>query len=353
MRDLAAEAMNRSDIVFEGQMMRGEMKEGMLDLSGTLLTQTKGHHYEMEFEASRVYRGPSQRSFVLFYNAIDTPCAFDFNSGEIYLIYADAIPGTGNYVTHAGKLNSLIEKAGPALRVLRGEPPEPEDLLDPKSYDDRIHAQFGSVCGKVLDLDGKALSGAVAHLWSVDDDGTPSKEQVSTSDTDGSFCIRDVVDGKFWLAATKYFHEGKFRLVGYYPTGFDRSNALPLEVAGKATVSGLQVAVQRQELYTVTFRIVPAKHKFHSKPAAIIIKSKNGDTLYYHDESVAVDHDGVARPVIGVAPGRYIVSIFFGMRSTGVAAVGLLADEAKLPLPQQEVDIASSGEIVVKVLPPD
>jgi len=353
MRELAVEAINRSDIVFEGRMGRGVLKEGMVDLAGTLLTQTKGHHYEMDFVASRVYRGPSKRIFVVFYNAIDTPCAFDFNSGHIYLIFANAIAGTGNYVTHAGMLDSPIEKAGPALRVLGGEPPEPEDLLAPKAYDDRIHGQFSSVCGQVRDLDGKALSGAVVSLWSVDGDGTPPKQQNSTSDSDGSFCIRDVLEGKFWLAAAKYENGGKSRLLGYYPTGFDHSNALPLEVKGKVTVSGLEVAVRRQELYAVSFRIVPAKHKFQSKPAAIIVKSKNGDTLYYHDESVAVDDDGVARPLLRFPPGPYIISIFFGMRSRGAAAVGLLADEARLPLPQQDIDISGSGEIVVKVLPPE
>lgn len=354
MRELAAEAMGQSDIIFEGRMGPGELKEGSLDLSGALLIPKKGHHYEMEFEASRVYRGPStKRSFVLHYNAIDTACAFDFNSGERYLIYANAIPGTGNYVTHSGKLNSLIEKAGPALRVLRGEPPQPEDSLDPKAYDERIHAQFGSVCGKVLGPDGKPLSDAVLLLWPVDDNGAPPKEQNGTADSDGFFCIRDVMDGKFWLAAMKYEKESQSRLLGYYPTGFDRSNAVPVEVVGRATVSGLQLTLQRQYLYTNTFRIVPAKHKFHSKPAAIILKSKNEDNVYYHDESTAVDDDGVARPRLSFAPGRYVVSIFFGMRSTGAAAVGLLADEAKLPLPEQEVDITGNGEIVIKVMPPD
>lgn len=353
MRDLALKAEDQSDVIFEGHMGPGELKEGALGVSGALLSQKKGHHYEMQFEASRVYRGPSKRSFVLFYNAIDTPCAFDFHSGETYLIYADAIPGSGNYVTHAGKLNALLEKAGPALRVLRGESPEPEDLLTPKAYDDRIHARFGSVCGQILGADEKPLPDTVAFLWSVDDSGIPPKDQHETSDSDGHFCIRDVADGKFWLGAVKYAHGSKSRLLGYYPAGIDRARALPVEIAGKATVSGLQIALQQQDLYTVTFRIVPAKHKFHSKPAALIIKSKNGDPFYYHEESDAVDESGRCKPLLAFEPGGYTVSTFFGMRSVGAAAVGLLAEEVKISMPEQGVDIIGNGEVVLRIAPPD
>jgi hypothetical protein len=353
MRELAMGEIERSDIIFEGQMGPGELKEGTLDLSGSLQTPKKGHHDEMEFEALRVYRGPSKRSFILLYNEIDTSCAVDFNSGDKYLIFANAIPGSNKYITHAGKINSLIEKAGPALRALRGEPPQPEDLLDPKAYDDRIHAQFGSVCGKVVGPDAEPLPDAGVTLWSVDDNGTPPKYQFVHADSDGSFCIKDVAEGKFWLGALKYERGSHSRLVGYYPKGFDRSEALSVEVLGRAAVSGLKLTLQRQGSYPVTFRIVPAERKFHSKPAAIVVKSKNGDALYYHDESCVVDAEGVARPLMSLAPGRYIVSIFFGMRSTSAAAIGLLAQEAKLPLPEQEVDIVRSGEIVVKVMPPD
>ena len=237
--------------------------------------------------------------------------------------------------------------------MLRGEPPQPEDLLTPKNYDDRIHAQYGSVCGQVFGPDGKPLFDGVLELWSVEDETFLPKTQYAYSDSEGRFCIQDVVDGKFWLGGEKYEHASKSRLVGYYPAGIDRSQAVPVEVNAKAHVEGLQFALQKQDLYIVTFRIVPAKHKFHSKPASIVVTSKNGDALYGHQESIGVDDDGVARPLMTFPPGRYTVSIFFGMRAPGAAAVGLFANQAKLPLPEQEVDITSGGELVIRVMPPD
>jgi hypothetical protein len=161
------------------------------------------------------------------------------------------------------------------------------------------------------------------------------------------------VDGKFWMGAVKYEQGGKSRLVGYYPAGIDRSKAVPVEVAGKAKVSGLQFALHEQDLYSVAFRIVPAKHKFHSKPAAVIVKSKNSDPFYYHEGSDAVDARGVCKPPLRFAPGHYTVSIFFGMQSHGAPAVALLAEEVKLHMPEEEIDITSNGELVLKVTPPD
>lgn len=352
MRELAAEAENQSDLIFEGEMGPAQLKEGTLDLSGALTTQKQGHYYVIEFNISRVYRGPTRETFTVLTNAMDAPCGFDFDSGKTYLIYADAIAGTPIYVTHGDKPTASIEQSGPALRFLRGDPPRQEDSLDPKAYDEYIHAQSGSVCGHVLAADLKPFAGAVVELWSVNDTAVPPESQYVKSDSDGRFCIKDVIDGKFWLSAEKVDESYDYRFLGYYPTGTDRAQALPVEVAGKSNVSGLQIVLQRQDLYTVTFRIIPAKDKFHSKPAAIIINRKDGDALYSGLGSTIVDDRGISKPILRFAPGRYVISTLFGMPSVATV-VGLLADKAKLSMPEQEVEITGSGEVVLRIMPPD
>ena len=352
MRELAAQAAEQSDIVFEGRMGPAELKEGTLDRSGNLSSRTQGHYMEIQFSVARVYRGKSKSRFVVLANDPEIPCGLYISSLDDYLVSAKAIPGTTHYVTDAGMLTVPVERSGPALRLFRGVPPREEDLLEPKAYDDFIHAQFGSVCGQVVSTADKPLPDAVVTLWSVDDDGFPPKYQRGNADANGSFCIRDVADGRYWLGAEKYSPTGEFRLLGYYPAGTDRSKALPVEVAAKSKVSGLRIALQEEGRHTVTFRVIPAKGNFHSKPAALIFKSKNGDPLYYFEASSVIDADGVCRLPLKFAPGRYLVSTFFGLKSNA-AAVGLLAAGADIPMREQEIAISRSGELVLRIMPPD
>jgi hypothetical protein len=133
-------------------------------------------------------------------------CGFDFETGQAYLIYAEPV-GKSDLFTSICTATASVEQSGPALRYLRNEPPEPDDLLDPQTYFSKfLRKSTGTVCGRVTRPDGGPLENAVVEMSKLRDEPLPFETFPSyidpdTSKADGSFCIQGMPPGKYLLTA--------------------------------------------------------------------------------------------------------------------------------------------------------
>src|SRR5689334_20873381 len=129
-----SEGKNASKIIFEGLVEKQELGSGNLAMPSTAASMTTmGGHRLVTVRVLRVYRGHVSGTVTVITGLAGSDCGFDFETGKQFLIYADR-QRSGNLFTSICHGTSGMERAGPALRLLRGEPPAPDDLLDPGSY---------------------------------------------------------------------------------------------------------------------------------------------------------------------------------------------------------------------------
>jgi hypothetical protein len=78
---------------------------------------------------------------------------FDFETGQAYLIYAEVV-GKSDLFTGISTATASVEQSR-----LRGEPPEPNDLLDPQTYFSKfLRKSTGTVCGRCAQLVNKGTT---------------------------------------------------------------------------------------------------------------------------------------------------------------------------------------------------
>jgi hypothetical protein len=272
-------------------------------------------------------------------------CGFDFEAGREYLVFADKVDA-GDFFTSICTGTTLLEHAGPSLRLLRGEPPAAEDLLDQrKYYEDVLPRWTGGVCGHVNKPDGQPLGGAMVTLWQVRDEPLPSKTAAdpNNSKPDGSFCIKDVDPGRYLLMAEQTDYDSWTRLMGFYPGVPKHSLALPLEVRPGTTSYNLQFSLSKEALFRVRIKAVlydgsPLPWKKPWEHVMVAIDSPDQDPLAYH-ESHGVNEDGSY--TFGYIPaGRYTFATYISP-----------ADASAWQPAKEEADITRNTEVVLKLLP--
>ena len=201
---VAAYSAGATQVIFEGSVEKQELQPGSPGAPAHALSMTGfGSHRAVTFNVLRAYRGLVVPSVTVLTGLGGGDCGFDFETGKKYLVYASKV-NTEILFTSICSGTSSLEEAGPALRFLRGEPPTPDDLLDPRSYYEKFGAQqYGTACGRVTRLDGSPLGGASVDMTQVRDEPFPPKSasDPDMSKPDGSFCISGISPGKYVLTA--------------------------------------------------------------------------------------------------------------------------------------------------------
>jgi hypothetical protein len=180
-------------------------------------------------------------------------CGFDVETGSQYLVYADKVDNA-SLVTSICSGTSLLAHADSALRVLRGEQPTQDDLLDGETY----YKQFGPLWTgievhdgeKISDLQfsiGKArLHTVLFHIVSADGSLLPLEKFGVSIDAPE----RDAL--AYHLTQTRSIN-GEFP-AGYVPSGelLVQTYLRPDLKTGKIPAELLRWRMARQEMYIGT-----------------------------------------------------------------------------------------------------
>ena|SRR5437660_8345800 len=96
MREVAEWYATRPDValVFEGKVVDQEVRSGNLGGPPTAMSMTlSGKHRIVQFDVTRVFRGPNQAHLSIVTGLGMGDCGYVFWPGESYLVYASAAPG--------------------------------------------------------------------------------------------------------------------------------------------------------------------------------------------------------------------------------------------------------------------
>ncbi|MBZ5505292.1 MAG: hypothetical protein LAO78_07380 [Acidobacteriia bacterium] len=352
MRDAAAfysEGKNASKVIFEGLVEKQELVTGSIGAPSTAMSMTTaGEHRAAFVRVLRSYRGQASGTVMVMTGLSGGDCGFDFETGKQYLIYASEV-GPGMFFTSICTGTSSMEEAGPALRLLRGDAPTADDLLAPQSYYAKVQPQFtATACGKVTWDDGTPAGKISVDMTQVRDEPFPPKtaSDPDLSKPDGTFCISGISPGRYVLTADTVDFDHGLRWMGYYPGVTQRADAKIFEIATGVTLRDLNFSVHKQRVYTVSFRIVATDgSRLPLDDLGVMIDSHDRDALAYHLAQHLGD-DG--KYTVGyVPPGKYVIrTIPWGMPSKQAQT-----KIAKWRMANQEVEITSNAEIVLKLEP--
>jgi len=179
-------------------------------------------------------------------------CGFDFETGQDYLVYAGRDDKGILWTTHCSD-TELTEFAETDLRILRGEPPSPTDLLDEKNYWEQFNAQHTSdLRGRAIRSDGTPVSEDQLELSRERHDGFPLSGYPSgvgwaTTEPDGSFCVERVRRGTYNLSLKDYDPNTDTQFVG---------SLSKIHVEGGKNVGGLNLVLHKDRLYQVRKHVV-------------------------------------------------------------------------------------------------
>jgi len=114
-------------------------------------------------------------------------CGYSFRVGKTYLVFASSYDG-GQLVVAACSFTASVERSGTALRLLRKDPTQPDDLLTQAQLE---RSSKGKILGAVRRADGVPLFRPRIYTWNDSDTsyerpGWPADEEWP-EDEDGSF----------------------------------------------------------------------------------------------------------------------------------------------------------------------
>lgn len=357
MRDIAAahlESVGKGTVIFEGKVGHQEIIPGSSSLpTGALSMTSEGAHRIVTIRASRVYRGSNQKVFVITTGMGGSDCGFNFDTGQKYLVYAEAKGNT--FFTSICTKTEILQRAGTSLRLLRGEPPQPEDLLDPESYYKKMLPLWtGAVCGRINGPDGSPMNGASVSLSPVRADPfhKPCRGCGVLSKDDGSFCLENVAPGEYLLTAEKNDNDQHLRLMAFYPGGAKHSEATPIKVEAKRKLSDLQFSVQNQPVFTIKIRVVPADGsslpwKEPGEHLRVGVTSSDYDALAYNIDGY-LNSDG-SRTFGYIPPGHYLVWCRVHPSIEDMRSGKVDPTLSRWQIENQEVDVRGDSEAVLKL----
>lgn len=352
MRDVAASHSEASAnrVIFQGVVEGQELKTGPIGPPANTMSVTMaGTHRAVHLRVLHAYRGLGSEEVTVLTGIGLGDCGFDFETGKEYLVYAEKIDAN-NLFTSICTGTSLSEHAGAAIRFLRGEKPTAADLLDVQSYYAKFLPQWtGTACGRIM-VGGSPLDKASVTMTQVRDEPFPPLQAADEngSETDGSFCIRDISPGKYILTADRDDYDAHSRWMAYYPGVRKRSEAVPIEIHAGDNVSDLKFSVVRETLYTVKFRIVtPDGSPLPLDSLGVSVDSPDNDALSYHLEQNR-NEDGIF--YAGYVPPCYCMVRTYIQSDSETGKVP--AELSKWQMAEEEVIIPAKEEVLLLKLKP-
>ena len=203
--ELAKKSVDRADSVFLGipRLLHGDGSNETEDL--------------VVFDVLQAFKG-MQASQIGVHSGIGTTrmssCGYSFEIGKTYLVFANLYDGN-QLVVAACSYTAPVEKSGTALRLLRKEPPNTDDLL---TVDQFQRNSRGRLLGAVRRADGGPLSAPQVYIWNESDSsyerpGWPANDEWP-GDKDG--LLQAFLLARFTSADKNGVFESDFLVPGTY-----------------------------------------------------------------------------------------------------------------------------------------
>jgi hypothetical protein len=294
--------------VFEGTVDHIELKDWPIKVvPGTVLMRTK---VSVTFTSVRIYRGLDSQPPVVVTGIGEGDCGYPFETGRSYLVVAEP-DEAGQLSTSICSATYPIEFAGTWLRMLRGEPPAPQDLkdlsLDSVETRETAVSHGKRICGKVslpTDVQPESLD---VYVWKLDKDpkALPLSADEIQTESNKSFCTAALPPGKYLVRAEEGSpqHRG-FRYVGYYPGTAQRSEAKPVELSTSKTNPKVEFSLVREPLFELSGRV----YGLHLTDVKVMLMGTDPHHIYAI-EPVEPGPDGAFK-FDNVPPGQYSAFAF-------------------------------------------
>ena len=232
MYDLVKQSVDRADLVFIGvpRLLHGDGKsEATEDM--------------VSFDASEVFKG-EKTTQVTAHSGIGTThsssCGYWFEIGKKYLVFANHYGST--LFVSACSFTAPIEKSEIALRFLRKEPPNPEDLLTPTQIQRNSN---GRILGVVRRGDGVALHDPKVYIWNDSDSSYEKEAWFTRPEKDGSFKSYFLSPGTYRITAVDTSY-GPTRWVGCFALHPNDSVPGKVDVMAGRDYNWVDIVLQEQ-----------------------------------------------------------------------------------------------------------
>jgi hypothetical protein len=359
MREVAEWYATQPDValVFEGRVVKQEVLSESLGGPPTAMSMTvSGKHRVVEFDVSRVFRGPNQAHLSVVTGLGTGDCGYVFRPGESYLVYASSRPG-GIWFTSICSGTSATEDSGTPIRFLAGEKPTQEDLLSPQEYEKQYYQKVlpkrtGAICGQVLKPGGGPVKGARVELWELRNDDLPPRggSDPNTSSEKGRFCVENVSPGKYFLTAESSDFDHWARYVGFYPGVKAQADAVQLSIQAGVRLPDVKFTIFYQSLYSIRIRVLaPDKtHLSYKNGCGVAVDSEDPNPFSYHINHT-LEEDGTY--TFGyIPPGKYQVTTYFEPDFNG-GELKPFPEAGRLKPARQEVVVSGDTEVLIQMEP--
>lgn len=302
---LAEHSVSSTPVIFEGRVDH-------IELRGWPIKPVPGNTVSAipriiaTFSDVRLYRGQT-KSFVVETGIGGGDCGYPFETGRSYLVYAWK-EDSGQLSTGICSATRPLADANPTeMRLLRHEPPTPEDLVDLRSEKQStfLRQLANKVCGKVA-LPKGAKAKDVAVFFSPDRGLVlPFGGDEVDAEKDGSFCVDYLDPGKYWVGAIASA-DSRSRYVGYYPGVRDLSQAKSITVTGKRDAPRVEFPIVREPFYLVRGYLRGAPETVNDDDSLKVMLMPSSPEPTNMVEPVALGPHGVFE-FPAVPPGHYTV----------------------------------------------
>jgi len=303
--------IKQAPVVFEGKVEKIELRGWPLKPQpGKTISNVSGETAAIvvRFSGTHLYRGEPKGDFLVSTGLGAGDCGYPFEPGESYLVYA-WIEDSGSLSTSICSGTTPLEYADTALRLLRGDPPTPRDLADPRNEDTTASSDAKDgikLCGKVSFPQGSKARPLKMVLWQADRDSSPLPHDTADTEGDGSFCFHELGSESYVLEALEDTDSGKYRYGSFYPGVKDRAQAKPLVVKADAGNMRADFSVSRIPLLRIKGYLRGAPEGDNDD---IMVAITSDTEPLPGNKAVKLGPHGVFE-IAGVAPGKYSIFAF-------------------------------------------
>jgi hypothetical protein len=258
-RELAAQALEGHDVVFEGiaesvrfRGLHSEAKPGIL-----VPATTGGLRREFTFKVLRNYKAASAKELKIVTGLGAGDCGDYFEPDTRYVIFAGKLDH-GELGTGICSGNFEVTGDNATLRFLRGEPAKPDDLQVQQETPDlnsseRLSRLQTKLCGSILTPMNVPIDSTSVYLCKDDKFGLRAVDNAEVSDN-GTFCFDYVDPGKYLLMAivTK---DDEFQRFSYYPGVISKTDAKGIEIHEGDQITKLIFGFPESKLPSINGRV--------------------------------------------------------------------------------------------------
>jgi hypothetical protein len=257
--ELIKQSVDRADSVFLGipRLLHGD---GKSDDTQDLVV----------FDVLQVFKG-KQGTRISVHSGVGitemNSCGYSFKVEKTYLVFANSYDGSQLAVA-ACSYTALAERSGTALRFLRKEPPQPDDLLTPAQME---RSSKGRILGAIRRADSVRLFQPEVYIWSDSDSsyekpGWPIDEEwpgdkdgslkafllarFTSTDKDGSFASDFLVPGTYRITAVDPSY-GPTRWVGAFFADADDPSLGKAQVFAGRDYRWVDIVLHEQKVFSL------------------------------------------------------------------------------------------------------